>query len=333
MPERLNRDKQKSNGARPPIPTLHQFRATAIVRLWWTKSEGTGGSDGARTRDLRRDRQADFVDISSEVSTLNRRELPGNRQEVETNPDRLARPIHVALRGTSPTPSAAVSPLARRGPISESEAMILASKLVTSRIGAEKRAYARNGPAALSRFIPRQRPRSRDRKASRNRRRVLGGSSALPDNLRLHYTEGQRSVLCVVAGEVKKQGICELPVDQLAALAGVCRTTVQTTMHEARRLGHIAITERPQRGRKSLTNVVRIVDTGLVEWIKRAPSAARLIGSNPVKMVSTTKNIDLDDAAEEPSDEAIAFAKELTAIAGHEEGKEPRAWQKETHLA
>jgi hypothetical protein len=122
---------------------------------------------------------------------------------------------------------------------------------------------------------------------------MLGGSSALPDSLRHHYTEGQRAVLCIVAGEIKRRGICDLPIDKIAALAGVCRTTAQTAMHEARRLGHITITERPMPGRKSLTNLVKIVSREWLTWIKRAPSASRLIGSNPVKMVSTTKTIDL----------------------------------------
>jgi hypothetical protein len=108
----------------------------------------------------------------------------------------------------------------------------------------------------VSRFMPRQRQRSPDRKASRDRRRTLGGSSALPDNLRQYYTEGQRAVLCIVAGEIKRVGVCDLPIDKIAALAGVCRTTVQTAMHEARRLHHIKITERPVPGRKSLPNLV-----------------------------------------------------------------------------
>jgi hypothetical protein len=145
----------------------------------------------------------------------------------------------------------------------------------------------------ISRFLPRQRPRSPDRKASRDRRRMLGGSSALPDNLRHHYTEGQRAVLCIVAGEIKRQGVCDMPIDKIAALAGVCRTTVQTAMHEARRLHHIKITERPVPGRKSLSNLVEIVSREWLVWIKRGPSTARLIGSNPVKMASTTKTIDL----------------------------------------
>lgn len=143
----------------------------------------------------------------------------------------------------------------------------------------------------LSRFAPRQRPRSPDREASRNRRRVLGGSSALPDTLRHHYTEGQRAVLCIIAGEVKRQGMCDLPIDKIGALAGVCRTTVQTALHEARRLGHLRITERPREGRKHLTNVVEIVSREWRAWLQRSGSAApRRIGSNPSTLASPTKN-------------------------------------------
>jgi hypothetical protein len=64
-------------------------------------------------------------------------------------------------------------------------------------------------------------------------------------------------------------------------------------MHEARRLHHIKITERPVPGRKSLPNLVEIASSQWAAWIKRAPSTASRIGSNSVKMVSTTKNINL----------------------------------------
>lgn len=148
-----------------------------------------------------------------------------------------------------------------------------------------------------SRFKPRQRPRLSDpqRKAARERRRMLGGSGVLPANLRHHYTLGQMSVLCIMAGEVKHHGVCDLPNDKIAALAGVCRTTVQTTMHEARRLGHITITPRPQPGRKSLPNVVEIISREWLTWIKRGPAAHRPIGSNSfayTNLVSPTKNTD-----------------------------------------
>lgn len=143
-----------------------------------------------------------------------------------------------------------------------------------------------------SRFTPRQRPRSPDRQASRDRRRRLGGSSALPDTLRHHYTEGQRAVLCIIAGEIKHHGVCDLPIDKIAALAGVCRTTVQTTLHEARRFGHITITERPMPGRKHLPNLVEIMSREWRTWLKRGPSAHRPTGSNYLNLVSTTKNTD-----------------------------------------
>lgn len=181
-----------------------------------------------------------------------------------------------------------------QGKISDNEATYLASVIDRRRPLRHTalphiKALGRVVGRLSSRFAPRQRQRSPDRKASRDRRRMLGGSSALPDSLRHHYTEGQRSVLCIVAGEIKRRGLCDFPIEKIAALAGVCRTTVQTTLHEARRLGHITIIERPQRGRKNLPNVLAIIPSEWRAWIRRAPSAARLIGSNSVKMVSPTK--------------------------------------------
>src|SRR5262249_42654144 len=143
-----------------------------------------------------------------------------------------------------------------------------------------------------SRFASRQRPRSPDRQASRDRRPRLRGSSTPPDNLRHHYTEGQRAVLCILAGEVKHHGVCDLPIDQIAALAGVCRTTVQTSLHEARLLGHLRITERPRPGRKNLTNLIEITSAKWRAWIKRGPAVHRPIGSKTMNLVSTTKSTD-----------------------------------------
>lgn len=189
------------------------------------------------------------------------------------------------------TPSAELLATLSRRPSADQETIegYLSGKIAT------RRAMVASGPwgtrRALNRVIPRQRQRSPDREASRHRRRTLGGSSSLPDTLRHHYTEGQRAVLCIVAGEVKRTGVCDFPIDKIAALAGVCRTTVQTTMHEARRLGHIKITERPLPGRKSLPNIVEVVSREWLAWLKRGPSGPRCIGSNSLKIVSTTKTI------------------------------------------
>lgn len=182
--------------------------------------------------------------------------------------------------------------------ISEGEAAYLSS-IIERRRPLRRTALSHAKPLGRSagqfccRFAPRRPQRSPDRKASRDRRRMLGGSSALPDNLRHHYTEGQRSVLCIVAGEIKRHGICDFPIDKIAALAGVCRTTVQTALHAARQLGHIKITERPQPGRKNLPNVVEIISREWRAWTRRGQSAARLIGSNSPKMLYPTKNRDL----------------------------------------
>jgi hypothetical protein len=130
----------------------------------------------------------------------------------------------------------------------------------------------------------------------------------LPDSLRQHYTEGQRSVLCIVAGEIKRHGVCDFPIDKIAALAGVCRTTVQTTLRAARQLGHMKVTERPRPGRKNLPNVIEIISPAWRRWIRRGPSAARLIGSNSVKMLNPTKNTDLNKrvADQEESNQMVA---------------------------
>jgi hypothetical protein len=163
---------------------------------------------------------------------------------------------------------------------------------VSERTKAGKFAAISKMNGRVTRFLPRQRPRSPDRQASRDRRRRLGGSSALPNTLRHYYTEGQRAVLCIIASEVKHHGVCDLPIDKVAALAGVCRTTVQTTLHEARQLGHIKITERPMPGRKHLPNIVEITSPEWQTWIKRGSFVHQPIGSNSVNLASTTKNQD-----------------------------------------
>jgi hypothetical protein len=183
-----------------------------------------------------------------------------------------------------------------------------ASKHLDDRAAAFEVGQAKTKPAHTYERRSRQRPRSPDREASRARRRLLGGSSGLPATLRHHYTEGQRAVLCVIAGEIKRHGICDMPIDKIAALAGVGRTTVQTTLHEARRLKHIHVTERPRRGRKSLTNLVRIMSPEWHTWLKRGPSAYSLIGSSFANLVSSTKITDRKkEAAEEEKGRRSSF--------------------------
>ncbi len=86
------------------------------------------------------------------------------------------------------------------------------------------------------------------------------------------YTEGERAVLCVVGDQVKRYGYCDLPIDRIAAVAGVSRTTVQNALRKARdgEHSHITVEERPRAGRKNLTNIVRIISSAWLGWLKRS---------------------------------------------------------------
>jgi hypothetical protein len=186
-----------------------------------------------------------------------------------------------------------------RGEIADDDAQFLSEAI-------ERRKPQRRVPATvfgklngrLWRFAPRswrKRLTDEERIERRRRKRMLGGSSAMPDTLRGHYSEGERAVGCVVAGEIKRTGECKLSIDEIADRAGVRRTTVQNFQHEARRLGHIHVRHRPQSGAKSLTNVITIVSSEWLTWVKRAPSAARSPHRVQIsKNVNTTKNIDFE---------------------------------------
>lgn len=118
-------------------------------------------------------------------------------------------------------------------------------------------------------------------------RRKRGGDGRLPYNMRAQYTEGQRAVLSVIGEEVAKSGQCSYPVEKLAALAGVGVRTVQYAISRAKTLGHLAITYRPQRGRRSLSNIVRVAAADWMTWLKPKLKKPKDIGC---KAVHTEEN-------------------------------------------
>jgi hypothetical protein len=65
-----------------------------------------------------------------------------------------------------------------------------------------------------------------------------------------------------------RAGVCVLPVDAIAAQAGVERTTVQNALRQGRLLGLILVKEPRIPGRPSLPNVVSIVSKDWIGWLK-----------------------------------------------------------------
>jgi hypothetical protein len=158
------------------------------------------------------------------------------------------------------------------GQISESEYGLLEEELRRAQPRREPAIPKGAGKSRLALGWPRRRPRrSPDREAARARARTLGGGAYLPPVMRERYTECERAVMAVIAGQMKQLGWCDLSVAEIAARAGVCHRTVQNAVAEGVRQGHIAREEREQRGRRNLTNVLRVISREWLTWIQRGP--------------------------------------------------------------
>jgi hypothetical protein len=83
-----------------------------------------------------------------------------------------------------------------------------------------------------------------------------------------------------------------MPLDKIAALAGVSRSTVQNALREARRVGLVTVTERRRRGAKSLTNVVEVISGEWRSWLKLGAGGYRVQNNKPrdYKIILPTKN-------------------------------------------
>lgn len=102
----------------------------------------------------------------------------------------------------------------------------------------------------------------------RKKRRTLGTSGVLPHEMRGDYTEGEQAVLAVIAREIgRRGGYCALFISQIMERSGARRRLVQYTLKKAKRLGHLVVMERPQRGRKHLSNVVKPLSRAWRDWI------------------------------------------------------------------
>jgi hypothetical protein len=89
----------------------------------------------------------------------------------------------------------------------------------------------------------------------------------MPPALAAQFTVGERAVLYVVAQEVKRRGRCDLYTDQIAAFAGVCRTTARNALRIAKRLGLIQIDERRLSRRYNDANRITILSREWHAWL------------------------------------------------------------------
>ena len=163
------------------------------------------------------------------------------------------------------------------------------AEAVAEAIQSRRAAFSRPAAGvALSQAAPasarRRPPRSPDRQASLERRRRCAMSGLMPGRLAARFTVAEIAALSVIAREVQKAGQCLLPLDAVAALAGVARTTVQNAVRLAERLGLVQRIERRRRGLPSFPNILRIVAAEWVTWLRHGRQGVGL------KNLSATNN-------------------------------------------
>jgi len=111
-------------------------------------------------------------------------------------------------------------------------------------------------------------PRSPDRQASLERRRRQAMSGVVPARIAASFTTAEAAAMTVIARQCQRGGTCSLPLDMVAALAGVSRSTVKNAIRTAARLGLIERRERRRRGLPSKTNVIKVISAEWSAWLK-----------------------------------------------------------------
>lgn len=187
--------------------------------------------------------------------------------------------------GLKPTPTSPADALSKR-PVDQNLLQGYLSGTIETRGPSQARRAIRPLPSGPYGGLQRLRTETQ-RAAAHERRRKRGGDGRLPHTIRAEYTEGQRAVLSVVGERVERTGRCDVPIDKLAALAGVCKRTAQYAIRRAQSLGHLAVLFRPRRGQPSLTNVLTITARSWLSWLRPKTKKARSIGCKGVHATKT----------------------------------------------
>lgn len=142
-------------------------------------------------------------------------------------------------------------------------------------------------PAASAQ--PRRRVGSRPRSPeSMERRRRWTASGWLPPQLACRFTMAENAVLAVVAAEVSRRGQCMLTIGHIAALAGVCRSTVRNAIREAQALGFLTSEEWRITAWRNAPNTIKLVSPEWRTWLRmRGAGRSQGGGSKSVEPSST----------------------------------------------
>lgn len=178
------------------------------------------------------------------------------------------------------------------GMLSEEEAQRFADQLEALRRGEGISIPASEPERRLSRhsiFPPRRKQTPPDRRSSLARRRRLASSGPVPPSLAAHFTTGELAVLRIIGDEWREKGACLKTLAEIAARAGVSRTTTQNAIRQARAMGMLKVEERPVRGAKNLPNKITVICDAWKTWLKRGPKPDRVQKSRPHGYQSPTR--------------------------------------------
>ncbi|MCT8970696.1 hypothetical protein [Microbaculum marinisediminis] len=108
----------------------------------------------------------------------------------------------------------------------------------------------------------------------RDRRRVWGGSSALPPQLRAMFTPGEMAVMAIIRDQVRRRGFCALANSDIAKRAGLSGTTVvKRAVRTAKAAGLIHVKERRIARDRNLPNIITIVSAEWIAWLRLGRAA------------------------------------------------------------
>ena len=156
------------------------------------------------------------------------------------------------------------------GALSEADADAISRAVEARRrdLAGPKACGALSAPQPASGLRRPVRPVSPDRAASVARRRRMAASGQLPPQIAAQFTLAEQAVLAVVARIARRAEVVVEPLDKLAALAGVCRSSAKNALRRAEQLGLIRITIRRREGCRNDPNKIEVVAPTWQAWLR-----------------------------------------------------------------